>query len=115
MYLKKFFAHVDIASNGLEGLETYEKDKYDLIITDIGMPKMDGIEMSSQIKKQDEFQIILIISAYSDPEYFNESIKIGVDGYILKPLDYEQMNIALYKILLKINEHKELLKLKGEI
>jgi YesN/AraC family two-component response regulator len=114
MYLRKIFKSVDVAKNGLDGLDLYQKDKYDLIITDIGMPKMDGLEMSEKIKSQDSMQNIIIISAYSDPEYFNKSISIGVDGYVLKPLDYEQMNITLYKVLLKINNHRELQKLKNE-
>ncbi|MEA3384245.1 MAG: response regulator, partial [Campylobacterota bacterium] len=49
-YLKKLFNSVDIAKDGEEGLELYKLNKYDLIITDINMPHMNGLEMSKQIK-----------------------------------------------------------------
>jgi len=50
-YLKKIFDHVSIASNGQEGLELYQKEQYDIIITDIQMPYMNGLEMAKKIKK----------------------------------------------------------------
>ncbi|MEA2018357.1 MAG: response regulator [Campylobacterota bacterium] len=87
---------MDTASNGEEGLELYKKNSYDLVITDILMPKMDGIEMSKEIKEINQYQNILIISAYSDTKDFVTSIKLGIDGYIIKPIDYEQLNLTLY-------------------
>lgn len=71
------------------------------------MPKMDGIEMSKEIKEINQYQNILIISAYSDTKDFVTSIKLGIDGYIIKPIDYEQLNLTLYKITTKINTFKE--------
>ncbi|MCX6074528.1 MAG: response regulator [Campylobacterales bacterium] len=101
-YLLKFFNTVDTASNGKEGLQYYQNNRYDLVITDIMMPNMDGLEMSSEIKKLNPQQEIIIVSAYSEAKYFIEAIKLGVDGYILKPFDYEQMNITLYKCVSKL-------------
>jgi len=106
-YLKKFFSSVDFAANGEEGLELYTQKEYDLVLTDIQMPKMDGLEMSRKIKEINSDQNIIIISAYSDVDKFTESIKIAVDGYILKPIDYENLNATIYKVILKIKKFKE--------
>lgn len=106
-YLQKFFMHVDTAKDGKEGLELYNKKNYDLVITDIKMPKLNGLDLSSHIKKINENQNILIVSAYSDISSFTRSIKIGIDGYILKPIDYNQLNSTLYKIVYKIKQFRE--------
>lgn len=107
MFLGKLFNKVDFATNGEEGLSLYKTNKYDLVITDIQMPKMDGITMSKFIKEINEEQNILIISAYSDAEKFVDSIKMGIDGYILKPIDYKNLNSVLLKIVTKMKKFKE--------
>mgnify|MGYP000556528768 CR=1 FL=1 len=106
-YLSKFFTSIDSAKDGEEGLELYNKNQYDIIITDILMPNMNGIEMATAIKNINENQNIVIISAYSDTKDFIESIKLGIDGYVLKPIDFEQLNSMLFKIVEKIHKYKE--------
>lgn len=106
-YLEKMFKNVDYRVNGQEGLEAFKTSNYDLVITDILMPKMDGLEMSTNIKEINEEQNILVTSAYSDTQKFITSIKIGIDGYIIKPIDYDNLNTILYKILTKIQKFKE--------
>ena len=112
-YLSKFFKIVDVASNGKEGLECFRKFQYDLIITDINMPVLSGLDMAKEIKKINENQNILIVSAYSDTQNFIESIKIGIDGYILKPIEYNQLNTELYKTTFKIKQFKESIEYKS--
>jgi len=107
IYLKKLFYKVDQATNGIEALEKYKQNRYDIIITDIMMPKMDGLTMASKIKQIDQNQHIIIVSAYSNTDDFMSSIKIGIDGYIIKPIDYDQLNNALYKISSNIIKRKE--------
>ncbi|MFK5881458.1 MAG: response regulator [Sulfurospirillum sp.] len=106
-YLSKFFKLVDVAEDGKEGMDRYKNGLYDIVITDISMPKMDGLDMSCEIKKINKNQKIIIVSAYSDSENFLKSIKIGIDGYILKPFDYIQINEVLYKVVKTIKESKE--------
>lgn len=106
-YLEKFFSKVDTASNGIEGLEIYNESFHDIVITDINMPKMDGFEMSVKIKELNEDQNILVVSAYSDVDNFTKFIKLGIDGYIIKPIDYEQLNSSLFKVVYKINQFKQ--------
>ena len=114
-YLEKFFLSVDTAENGEEGLELYKKNTYDLVMTDIKMPKLNGLDMASKMKEINEYQNILIVSAYAETSNFTNSIKIGVDGYILKPIDYEQLNSTLYKIVYKIQQFKDNEKYKNNL
>jgi len=114
-YLEKIFSIVDSAQNGKIGLEKYKKSHYDIVISDISMPVMNGLDMSREIRSLDESQEIIIISAYSSSEYFIESINIGVSGYIIKPIDYNQMKKALYSSAVKINAIKEAEKFKHHL
>jgi DNA-binding response OmpR family regulator len=100
---RKFFALVDVAANGQEGLDQYKRyhknthDYYDVVITDLMMPMMDGIEMASEIRHILWNQIIVMISAHSEREHFIKLLEMGVDGFILKPMDHEKLLGALYK------------------
>lgn len=106
-YLKKLFHDVIYRKDGEEGLIAYKESKPQLVITDIQMPKINGLQMSQKIKQINEEQIILVISAYSDSDKLVDFIKIGIDGYILKPVDYDQLNEMLYKTLHKLKKVQE--------
>lgn len=106
-YLNKLFQKVLVAGNGFEGLELYKTQKIDIVITDLSMPIMNGLDMLKEIKKIDENQAILITSAHSESEYMFGAIKVGVDGYIIKPFDYPQLNNELFKIANKLYKFKE--------
>ena len=106
-YLKKLFLEVDSAFDGQEGIEFYEKGKYDIVITDLSMPRMNGLDMINKIKEIDESQAILITSAHSESEYMFGAIRAGIDGYILKPFDFSQLNNELNKIADRLKKYKE--------
>ena len=106
-YLKKFFLKVDVAEDGEAGLKLYEKNHYDLVVTDILMPKLDGIEMLRKIKQINYEQETIIISAYSESSYFTEAIMLDVSGYILKPIDFNQMNRTLFRSVSKLSVKRE--------
>ena len=97
-YLIRFFSVVDLADDGKDGLEKYRKIKYDLIISDIEMPNMDGIEMSKSILKEVPYQSIIIISAYNDSEYLLELINSGIEYYVLKPVNTKLLLKVIYRI-----------------
>ena len=107
LYLKKLFLEVVIANDGLDGLEHYRLQSFDIVITDLSMPRMNGLEMLKEIRKINENQAILIISAHSESEYMFGAIKLAVDGYIIKPVDFAQLNYELYKIVLRLQQSKE--------
>ncbi len=112
-----FFSDITTCTNGEDGLNTFKKNSnYDLIITDLDMPKMDGLEMISLIKEINSKIPIIIISAMHSTKQFTQSIRLGVDGYCLKPLnmDYfiDVLSKTIYNIELqrKVNEYEENLK-----
>lgn len=106
-YFSKIFNEVIYAQNGLEGLELFKDNNFELVITDIKMPEMSGLEMSKKIKEIDNEQNIIVISAYSDTDYFIESIKLGIDAYVTKPVNYTDLNNVLFKIVKRIQIERE--------
>ena len=91
--MKKYFRHVYVAKNGKEGLEVFEshKDEIDIIITDIEMPKKDGLSMIKEIKKIKSDIPTIFTTAFQDTNHLKEAIDIGVDGYIIKPIDINKL------------------------
>ncbi|NOX45943.1 MAG: response regulator [Chlorobi bacterium] len=98
--LNKFVKTLFVAENGKEGLEKYKECQPDLIITDIQMPVMDGLEMIEMIRDSDQNVRIVILSAYGETEYFMDAIKIGVNSFLLKPVETKKL-IALVEDLAK--------------
>ena len=92
------FKSVDTAFDGEDAFEQYSQQKYDIVITDISMPRMNGIELIKKIKKQNPSQNIIIISAHNNAEYLLEAIEMGVDSFIIKPLQMEQLILVLSKV-----------------
>ena len=105
--LSRFFNSVIVAQNGEEGLEKFRDNKIDLVVTDINMPKMNGLEMSKEIKQIDPDSHILIISAHNETNYFIEAIKLGIDGFVLKPVDVNDLMQMLFKIAKSLTLKKE--------
>ncbi|MCK4875270.1 MAG: response regulator, partial [Sulfurimonas sp.] len=105
--LENFFNDITVAVDGQEALELYNKNKFDLIISDINMPRLNGIDMLREIRKVDEKIPVLIFSAHNEVKYFIETIKLGVDGYILKPLELSQFVLVIRKLLEKITLQRE--------
>ncbi|MEA2112243.1 MAG: response regulator [Campylobacterota bacterium] len=96
-----FFSDITVANNGEEGLEKYLKHKslhgtyINIVITDIRMPKMNGITMSQLIKEVHPQQVIIVLSAHRDSEYLFELINMGVSYFLPKPTSIE----TLYEML----------------
>jgi two-component system response regulator YesN len=85
------FAVCGEASNGQEALDLIPELHPDLVITDIRMPIMDGLELSTQIRRQYPAIKVLILSGYDDFEYAQKAIRIGVDNYLLKPVGAQEL------------------------
>ncbi len=77
--------------NANEALDLYEKHKPDLVISDIRMPGMSGLQMAEKLKQTDPKAKIIMMTAYTDTNYLLESIKLQVEGYIVKPLRKENL------------------------
>ncbi|MEA1983944.1 MAG: response regulator, partial [Campylobacterota bacterium] len=93
--LKLFFADIVIAVDGNDGLKKFKSNNIDLIITDINMPNLNGLEMAQKIKEFNQEVPILILSAHNESDYFLQGIQIGIEGYLLKPLEMEQFVVVL--------------------
>lgn len=84
--LKNFFLRCDTANNGFEALKLYEKNKYDIVLTDINMPKMNGVDLCKNIRAKNSQQCIIVLSGYIDTFV----IDLGISGLILKPYEHNK-------------------------
>jgi len=106
--LEDLFLDVVYAKDGVEALEFYKNGLFDIVITDLNMPKMDGQELIANIKQYNEKQTIIVISAYSDSTRLINLLQSGVDHFILKPIKQEYLNQVLYKAANNIAKDKKL-------
>lgn len=95
---KMIFKSIDTAEDGIDGLNKYNNKLYDLVITDVNMPQMDGIDMSKHIKDINPEQKIIIISAHDESNILMKLVKIGSSGFILKPIQIENLIHTLYPV-----------------
>ncbi|RXJ95236.1 diguanylate cyclase [Arcobacter sp. AHV-9/2010] len=104
-FLKSFTKTQYVASNGEEGFNLFleHQDSIDLIITDINMPILSGMDMIKKIKEINPKIPIIIATAFSNKEYLLEAINIGVDKYVLKPIDISKL---LQAMLQSLNYHE---------
>ena len=112
--LTQFFGSIHVCHNGQEGLEAYKNQHYDLVLTDIMMPKLNGQEMARQIKQINPEQIIIVMSAYEDTEYLMELIEIGVHKFVNKPPSMEQLFQAVLTSAVNINNAKKVAMMAAE-
>ena len=90
------FGSVTVANNGQEALEYYKKESFDLIISDIKMPLIDGIELTKKIKELNPQQCIIITSAYNNTEYLVTFLNLNIRQFLHKPIDIDNMLETLY-------------------
>ncbi|GFO69800.1 hypothetical protein GMLC_33790 [Geomonas limicola] len=95
------------APDGETGLELFRRLRCDLVVTDLKMPVMHGIEMARQIRAEDPGTPIIVTSAHGDMEYFIDSIEIGVNRYVMKPIDIEKLFSAIKEMIGRLTlEHE---------
>lgn len=93
--LSYYFKEVYEANNGEEGLNAYYDNSPDIIISDIQMPIMDGIEMIKKIRKEDTLTPIILLTAFNSEEYLIKLINLHVQHFILKPVNAQNLEEAL--------------------
>ncbi len=101
-----YFFSFTIASNGEEGLQKFKTIQPDIVITDIMMPKLDGLEMTKQIKELNDKVPIVVLSAFSDKDKLLKAIDIGITKYFIKPFDPEEVLEYLIFLAQKLNKHR---------
>lgn len=92
------FSIVGLAEDGVDALEQYQRTTPHLIVTDIRMTRMDGLELSRRIKALNTDVKVLIISGYDEFSYAKKAIQYGIENYLLKPIDTEELRKELGSI-----------------
>jgi YesN/AraC family two-component response regulator len=106
---------VQTAVNGEDGLEKHAEYKPDLIISDIQMPKMDGLEMLSRLRKEKFDTLFIITTAFGSEDYAIEALRLGANNYLKKPIDKRSL-MGLVKKYQSIIEHRlKIKKAEGKI
>lgn len=103
-----FFSDITIAIDGLDALNKFSTGDFDLIITDINMPNLNGIEMTKEIRELDENIPVIIVSAHDETGYFTQSIKLGIEAYLLKPFCVDDLITVFHKVTKQILIQQEL-------
>lgn len=88
---------VEVAQNGFEAIEKIEKDVFDLVLTDLKMPEMDGLELLKTIKGTRPEVLVILMTAYGTIETAVEAMRIGANDYITKPVDLNELLIHISK------------------
>ena len=98
------FAVTSVAGDGIEALEVYMEERPSLVITDIKMPGMDGLELAGKLRSICSDVEIIILSGYNDFEYARQALKHKVSGYILKPVLVDELCSELEEVRLHLSE-----------
>jgi len=103
------FKKFDVVTDGLSALEMYKQNHYDIVITDVTMPRLDGLGLVGQIKALNSNQIIIVTSSMGDSQFIIELINEGVNRFLNKPIDYKKLlNLLEYYAAMLDNEKKAL-------
>lgn len=113
--LLRYFKKVSVAKDGVEALELFKQRDFDIVITDIAMPNMDGKQLCEEIKKIDEDKKIAVISAHSDSERLLEFINLGVDAFLVKPVRSDVLLKMLYKVVKQTHDTKMAIEFEQKI
>jgi CheY-like chemotaxis protein len=105
---KNFFSKVDSFFDGASALKAYQETTPDVVFVDIIMSGMDGIELSRKIRELNHSQIIIVISASNDIEKISESIEVGVNSFIQKPIDTKKIIELLGSVASMIAKKKKI-------
>ena len=104
--LSTFFKNTFIATNGQEAFDIFNKEEIDIVLTDINMPIMDGVELIKSIQKVDNQAIIIVLSGHNESELLIELINIGIGNFLTKPVDKQLMINILYRASAIVTDRK---------
>ncbi len=107
-FLKRRMKEVYSAADGNEGLELYKDKKPDVVITDVNMPVMSGLEMARNIKQLDRNAQLIVMTAHSQEDLLMQAIEIGVYRYVIKPVERNNLLAVIYASVENIMLQKEL-------
>lgn len=97
--LRRHFETVYVASNGIEGFNMFNWHKIDVLVTDLTMPGITGLQLIRDIHARNKFLPVVVISAHEESQILLEAIEAGVNQYVLKPLTASKLIGAVHKVL----------------
>jgi DNA-binding response OmpR family regulator len=97
--LRHFFQEIHLASNGEEGLEIFDRIHPDIVISDLRMPGMSGLEMTRKIREKNATVPVIVTTAYSDLEVLIEAVEAGIVHYLIKPVYIQDLLESVKKSL----------------
>lgn len=100
--LTKFFGHVHMAADGVQGLKIFRKEMPDIVITDIKMPNLDGMALAKRVRTLAPKTKLIFMSAFDDKEFLYQAIDVGAFGYLKKPVGLSQLTEVLAKAIKQI-------------
>jgi len=103
-YLNFFFDTVYEASNGKEAIDIYDKYKPSILLLDINMPYVDGLKVSSYVRKEDENIPIILLSAHSEKEKLFQAIRLNLVDYLVKPVELNKLKDTILETIKKVNQ-----------
>jgi len=112
--LQDMFKDVYIADNGKDTLRLYIEKKPDIILLDIRMPIIDGLEVAKQIRKNDEKTPIIMLTGYADKDILLSAVNLKLEAYIMKPVDFTKFNEIIDNLINKINQ-KHILQIRNNL
>src|SRR5665647_69229 len=98
------FTISNTAQNGRDALEKLTSDSYNLVITDIRMPVLNGLQLIKEIRDKSTDTKIMVISGYSEFEYAKRAIEYGVKAYLLKPINRDELLMNILNIRVELDE-----------
>ncbi len=105
-FLAIFFQKVFKATSGKEALTIYERESPDVIITDINMPNMNGLDFVEKVREKNKDVIIIVLSAYSDKEKLLNATQLFLTQYLIKPIKSNELVILIQDIIKKLDERE---------
>jgi len=104
-----------IAEDGEQGLELFRKHRPEIIITDVNMPNKDGLQMAKEIKAIDNDTQIVVTTAYSEGNFLMRAIDVGIDKYLIKPVEIDRLKKVLYEMAKNVYFKREAIKARREV
>lgn len=105
-YLENYFEHIYEAQDAIEALKLYAEHEPHIIITDIQMPKLNGLEFIKRIREKDETTQVIVLSAFSDKEYLLKAIELQLVKYLIKPVSEKALDEALSLCLSSLENNR---------
>ena len=118
LYLQRFFKNVYEASDGESAYQIYKEKRPDILVIDVNLPGMSGLELLRKIREQDHNTKAIMLTAHAEAKYLLDSIELKLTKYLIKPISREALQDALemaIKELLKFNSYsKKMLQIEGD-